>query len=43
MHKCGMQKPETDNQTLPQMKRQQKKYNIQSDIKTLLGRERGAQ
>ena len=40
MHKRGMLKPETDNQTLPSgvssIKEQQKKYDILSDIKTLL-------
>ena len=43
MHKCNMQKPDTGNQTLPRgvspMDEQQKKYNIGSDIKTLLGKD----
>ena len=36
MHKCNMWKPETDNQTLPPIEGQQKKYNIQSAIKALV-------
>ena len=43
MHKCDMWKLETDNQTLPPrkllMEKQQKKYIILGDIKTLLGRD----
>ena len=41
MQKYGMWKPETDNQTLPPrmlpMEGQQKKNNMQSDTKSLLG------
>ena len=43
MHKCSMWKTDTDNQTLPQgvppIEREQKKYNIQNNIKTLLGKD----
>ena len=43
MHKCGMWKPETDNQTLrpevPSMKEQHKKYKIHDNIKTQLGKD----
>ena len=43
MQKCSMWKLENDNKTLPTklspMKGQQKIYNIQDDIKTLLGRD----
>ena len=35
MHKCGMWKPDVNNQTLPggvpSMKKQQKKYNMQRE------------
>ena len=40
---CGMWKPETDNQALSlcvlSLEGQQKKYNTQGDVKTLLGKD----
>ena len=41
IHKCSIWKSDTDKQSLPwgvpPVEEQQRKYNIQSDIKTLLG------
>ena len=42
MQKDDMQKPETNNQTfpprVPPMEKQQEKYNIRGNIKTMLGK-----